>query len=82
MPVFAAPVTRNPGPPWRLIHVGSIYPVKDQATMLQAMRIAADKLPIHLDWFGVDVLDGKMQSMIAELGLEGDRQLPWFSSHR
>ena len=69
---FAAPVERAAGPPWRLVHVGSINRVKDQATLLHALAIIAAREPcVRLDWVGEDTLGGALQQMCADLGLEG-----------
>jgi glycosyltransferase involved in cell wall biosynthesis len=67
---FAAPVARPAGPPWRIVHVGSINRVKDQVTLLRSLRLIADQEPrVHLDWVGEDTLQGAMQRLCAELGL-------------
>jgi glycosyltransferase involved in cell wall biosynthesis len=69
---FVAPVERPAGPPWRLVHVASINRVKDQATLLRALRLIVDQQPdTRLDWVGEDTLDGAMQRLCAELGLAG-----------
>jgi glycosyltransferase involved in cell wall biosynthesis len=67
---FAAPVVRAAGPPWRLLHVASINRVKDQPTLLRALRLIVDDEPdTHLDWVGEDTLAGAMQRLCAQLGL-------------
>jgi len=67
---FAAPVERPAGPPWRLIHVGSINRVKDQATLLRALSLIVAREPqVHLDWVGEDTLGGAMHALCGELGL-------------
>ena len=69
--LYAAPVERMAGPPWRLIHVAHINPVKDQATLLQALLIVkSEGIDFRLDWFGEDTLNGRLQKMAQELGLE------------
>lgn len=76
---FAAPVARAPGPPWRLLHIASINRVKDQATLLQALRLIADQIPdVRLDWVGEDTLGGALQRMCAGLGLAGQVRLHGF----
>jgi glycosyltransferase involved in cell wall biosynthesis len=68
--LFAAPVERAAGPPWRLLHVGSINRIKDQATLLRALRLIVDREPsARLDWVGEDTLGGALQRLCAELGL-------------
>lgn len=60
------------GPPWRLVHVANLNPVKDQTTLLQAFaRVVAADPRVHLDIVGLDTLDGAMQRLAADLGLSG-----------
>jgi glycosyltransferase involved in cell wall biosynthesis len=67
---FAAPVARPPGPPWRLIHVGSINRIKDQETLLCALRLLVDQEPgILLEWVGEDTLGGALHRRCDALGL-------------
>src|SRR5262249_14161560 len=67
---FAAPVERAAGPPWRLLHVGSINRVKDQTTLLRALRLLVEQeAQVHLDWVGEDTLDGALRRLCGELGL-------------
>jgi glycosyltransferase involved in cell wall biosynthesis len=76
-PLRAGTVTRPPGPPWRLLHVASINRVKDQATLLRALRVAIDRSNAksagvglwQLDWVGEDTLHSSMQHLAAALGL-------------
>ncbi len=68
----AAQAQRAPGPPWRLLHAASINRVKDQITLLRALRLVVEQAPgVHLDWFGQDTLQGEMARLIADLGLTG-----------
>ena len=57
------------GPPWRLLQVASLNPVKDQSTLLKALRIAREEMDVRLDLVGEDTLDGALQRQAAELGL-------------
>jgi glycosyltransferase involved in cell wall biosynthesis len=58
------------GPPWRLLHVANLNPVKDQPTLLRALvQVRAAGLDVHLDIVGVDTLDGVIQKECARLGL-------------
>jgi len=67
---FAAPIERPPGPPWRLIHVGSINRVKDQTILLRALNLIIAREPrVQLDWVGEDTLGGAMHALCGELGL-------------
>jgi len=65
-----APAPAPPGPPWRLLHVAHLNPVKDQATLLEALRRVVDREPaVHLDIVGRDTLDGAVQARAAALDL-------------
>ena len=58
------------GPPFRLLHVGSLNRVKDQETLLHALRRVVDRgEDVHLDVVGEDTLDGSVQATCAALGL-------------
>lgn len=67
--LFKTAVSRANGPPWRLMHVAHINPVKDQMTLLGALRRVSDQLSVRLDWFGEDTLNGRLQSQIEALKL-------------
>jgi glycosyltransferase involved in cell wall biosynthesis len=59
-----------PGPPWQLLHVASLNRVKDQTTLLHAMRRIVDREPrAHLDIVGEDILNGQLQRLAATLHL-------------
>lgn len=67
---FALPEERIEGPPWRLLHVASQNPVKDQTTLLHAVhRLASRPLDVRLDLVGEDTLGGAMASLADRLGL-------------
>jgi glycosyltransferase involved in cell wall biosynthesis len=67
---FAHPAERSAGPPWRLLQVASINPVKDQPTLLRALRALVDRqIGVTLDCIGEDTLNGRLQTMADELGL-------------
>ncbi len=69
---FEAPVERMAGPPWQLIHVASINRIKDQTTLLRALRLIVDREPqVQLDWVGEDTLGGAMHALCDQLGLRG-----------
>jgi glycosyltransferase involved in cell wall biosynthesis len=71
-PLFAAPVSRQAGPPWRLLHVASINRVKDPHTLLLALRHVVDETPeVRVDWVGFDTLAGSIQRTAKEMGLAG-----------
>jgi len=68
---FVGGTERN-GPPWRLIHVANLNPVKDQATLLHAFRrIRTAEDEVHLDIVGLDTLNGAVQGLAANLALSG-----------
>ncbi len=61
---------RIEGPPWRLIHVANLNRVKDQPTLLRAMRrVIATEPRMHLDIVGLDTLHGAIQNMAAALDI-------------
>jgi glycosyltransferase involved in cell wall biosynthesis len=63
------PQRRGIGPA-KLVHVASLNPVKDQATLLRAMaRLVRFDPGITLDIVGVDTLQARIQALAAELGL-------------
>ena len=54
----------------RLLHVGTLSTVKDQATLVEAFRILLDRNPqAHLDIAGKDALGGSIQSLAHRLGV-------------
>ncbi len=68
---FAPPDPPLTGPPWRLLHVASLNRVKDQPTLLRAFREVHKAEPeTHLDVIGEDTLDGEIQRLARDLGLE------------
>src|SRR5258706_1431827 len=56
--------------PLHLIHVGHLTPVKDQSTLLKAFALISKKHPAELKIFGVDCMNGAIQKMASELGIE------------
>jgi glycosyltransferase involved in cell wall biosynthesis len=61
---------RRDGPPWRLLRVASINPVKDYPTLLHAMRRVVDRQSgVHLDIVGADTMNGTIQSLAGRLDL-------------
>jgi glycosyltransferase involved in cell wall biosynthesis len=64
-------VNRVDGPPWRLIRVGSINPVKDYPTLLHAFAAVVQREPdVHLDVVGEDTLGGAISRLATRLGLD------------
>jgi glycosyltransferase involved in cell wall biosynthesis len=65
-----APAVVMEGPPWRLLNVASLNPVKDHATLLHGMAALVARLPhVHLDIVGEDTLGGRLQALCRTLGL-------------
>ncbi len=65
-----APRRREPGKPLRLLHPASLNLVKDQETLLLAMRALKNRrVAFTLDCIGGDTLGGAVQRRCAELGL-------------
>jgi glycosyltransferase involved in cell wall biosynthesis len=63
--------TRAEGPPWRLIRVGSINPVKDYPALLRAVaQLRARSLDVHLDVVGADTLNGSVQALCREMRID------------
>jgi glycosyltransferase involved in cell wall biosynthesis len=54
----------------RCIHVGHLTPVKDQATLLSALALISKRVQVELRIFGVDCMNGEIQKLSTELGLE------------
>lgn len=76
--IVAQPVS-NPHSPWRLLHVASLNRVKDQSTLLHAIRQVVDAgWPIRLDIIGGDTLNGEIQALSARLGLQAYVQFHGF----
>ena len=70
-PACFPPAARADGPPWRLVRVASINPVKDYPTLLHAVAIVAGNgLDVHLDVVGEDTMNGRMQALARELSIE------------
>lgn len=58
---------KNRGVELRVIHVGHLTPVKDQATLLRAFALVVARQPAKLKIFGEDLLKGQMQKLCSEL---------------
>ncbi len=59
------------GPPWRLLRVASINPVKDYPMLLRALASLVARVPgVHLDIAGSDTLNGRVQALGRELGVD------------
>jgi glycosyltransferase involved in cell wall biosynthesis len=61
---------RRDGPPWRLLHVASLNPVKDQATLIQAMvELTSRSIDVQLDIVGEDTMRGAIANLARERGI-------------
>jgi glycosyltransferase involved in cell wall biosynthesis len=67
---FSGPVSRADGPPFRLLHVGTVCPVKDQLSLVRAVRLLHDRgMGVELDIVGEDNWGGAIEREAAVLGL-------------
>jgi glycosyltransferase involved in cell wall biosynthesis len=63
----------------RLLHVASLNRVKDQTTLMHAMRLVSDVLPdVRLDCIGVDTLEGISSAIRFHGVLPVDELLPFY----
>jgi glycosyltransferase involved in cell wall biosynthesis len=53
----------------RLVHVAHVNGVKDQQTLLKAVRLVADQVAVRLDWFGED-MGGRVPAFLRTHNLE------------
>lgn len=71
--VFAAAERpANTGPPWRLLNVASLNPVKDHRTLVEAFRQVVDRIGggVVLHLAGEDTMNGAVQDAVRRLALE------------
>lgn len=77
------PLARSDGEITRLIHVASLNPVKDQRTLLRALRVLRDSgREFQLDIVGEDTLDGAVQRLAQESKLEDVTHFHGFLTQR
>ena len=63
--------SRTEGPPWRLLRVASLNPVKDYPTLLLALASIVQRgLDVRLDVVGEDTMNGAIQALTRTLGLD------------
>lgn len=68
--VFSPAEQPPTAPPWRLVHVASLNRVKDQGTLLRAVRRTIDRgCDVQLEIVGEDTVSGTIQRLAAELNL-------------
>lgn len=76
------PKRRPADRPLRLVHVANLNRVKDQSTLLEAMRILRDRgIPFRLDVVGLDTLDGAIQRQSEQMGLATFMHFHGFHPH-
>ena len=64
------PADRPEGPPWRLLHVGSLNPVKDHRMLLHAFQaLVRTGVDAQLDVVGEDTMAGSMPGLAQQLGV-------------
>jgi len=69
---FGGEVARPDGPPFRLLHVGTLCALKDQLTLVRAARLLVEQgIDLTLDLVGSDDWNGRVQRDAHEAGLGG-----------
>jgi glycosyltransferase involved in cell wall biosynthesis len=68
--IFEPPGRAPDGPPWRLLTVANLNPVKDHRTLIHAFRLVVDRLAdVRLDLAGEDTMRGAVQDLVAQQAL-------------
>lgn len=76
------PIRRVPGTPLRIVQVANLNRVKDQETLLGAMRILATRgVAFEVNVIGLDTLGGAVQRRCHELGLADRVHFHGFVEH-
>jgi glycosyltransferase involved in cell wall biosynthesis len=76
------PIRRVPGTPLRIVQVANLNRVKDQETLLGAMRILATRgVAFEVDVIGLDTLGGAVQRRCHDLGLTDHVRFHGFVEH-
>ncbi len=69
--VFKNTTASPEGPPWRLLNVASLNPVKDHRTLITAFRRVVDTVgEVHLNLAGEDTMRGAIHDAVREGGLD------------
>jgi glycosyltransferase involved in cell wall biosynthesis len=78
-----SPIRRRPGEQPKLVHVASLNRVKDQGTLVRALRVLADRgRDFQLDVVGEDTLAGKIQALAGEFGVARNIRFHGFLAQR
>jgi glycosyltransferase involved in cell wall biosynthesis len=76
------PRQRTAGPA-RLLHVASLNRVKDQTTLLRALAALAERgVAFQLELVGVDTLEGEIERLVVQLGLQQHVRFLGFKTQR
>jgi len=67
-------ISKNRNTTLHMIHIAHLTPVKDQATLLKTFAIITKQCSAELKIFGVDCMNGSIQKMSKELGVENQVQ--------
>jgi glycosyltransferase involved in cell wall biosynthesis len=79
--VFCAGPELPDGPPFHVLHVASLNPVKDHATLLRAVQTLISRgLDLHVDIVGEDTVAGRVTDLASTLGIEDRVTLHGFRS--
>lgn len=76
------PINTVPEPPLKIIHVANLTAVKDQQTLLKAFKLIVEKIPANLKIVGPDFMDGQIQRLAFDLGLDGAVEFVGFVPHQ
>jgi len=79
---YRPPVRRAPGPPYNLLNVAHINRVKDQETILRALRRILPDVPCTLRIVGEDTLGGALARRASDMGLGGVVTFAGYAPHR
>jgi glycosyltransferase involved in cell wall biosynthesis len=72
---------RPESPPYRLLHIGHLNRVKDQATLLRAFQNIARRVDCRLTIIGQDTMNGSLQRLAGELGISPQVTFEGFVPH-
>jgi len=79
---YGPPARRAPAPPYNLLNVAHINRVKDQETILRALRRILPDVPCRLRIVGEDTLGGELARRASDMGLGGVVTFAGYAPHR